>query len=104
MGVGGGAPGQSEDGADGSASEEDEASSSQESGAVEARGLREVERVREEREVARAWRLRSATLMVEVGRLRAESYDAGSLNEDGLLPIYDSSSKHIRCNEKGDLV
>ena len=71
IGVGGGASGQSETAATVSSSEE-EASSSQESGAVEAgtlRSLREEEIVRVEREESRSCRLRSATLMVVVGRV-----------------------------------
>lgn len=92
IGVGGGAPGQSEVvGAEVSFSEEEEASSSQELGAVEAGalevlwGVREVDRVREEREESRSCRLRSATLMVEVERLSVQLNDAGVLCERSIF-------------------
>ena len=92
IGVGGGAPGQSEVvRAEVSFSEEEEASSSQELVAVEAgalevlRGVREVERVREEREESRSCRLRSATLIAEVERLSPQLYDAGVLCERSIF-------------------
>jgi len=70
IGVGGGASGQLEAGR-GVSSSEEEASSSQESGAGALGFIRAFweEMVREEREESRSCRLRSATLMVMVGRL-----------------------------------
>jgi len=97
IGVGGGAPGQSEViGAEVSVSEEEEeeeeeASSSQESGAVETgalqvlRGVWEVERVRKDRDESSSCRLRFATLMVEVEWLSPQLYDAGVLRERSIV-------------------